>query len=67
MDTGDQSDLVIDADNELALQRCACWLAEICERGDLFFLSGDLGVGKTTLARAFIPVSYTHLTLPTIE
>ena len=54
MDTGDQSDLVIDADNEFALQRCACWLAEICQRGDLFFLSGDLGVGKTTLARAFI-------------
>ena len=54
MDTGDQSDLVIDADNEFALQRCACWLAEICRPGELFFLSGELGVGKTTLARAFI-------------
>ena len=54
MDTGDQSDLVIDADNEFALQRCACWLADLCQPGDLFFLTGELGVGKTTLARAFI-------------
>jgi tRNA threonylcarbamoyl adenosine modification protein YjeE len=54
MDTGDQSDLVIDADNEFALQRCACWLADLCRPGDLFFLTGELGVGKTTLARAFI-------------
>lgn len=54
MEPSDHSDLVIAADNEFALQRCACWLAEICQPGDLFFLSGELGVGKTTLARAFI-------------
>ena len=30
--------------------------------GDIYCLDGELGVGKTV----FTPVSYTHLTLPTI-
>lgn len=54
MDTRGHKELVIAADDEFTLQRCGCWLAEICAPGNLFFLSGDLGVGKTTLARAFI-------------
>jgi tRNA threonylcarbamoyl adenosine modification protein YjeE len=45
---------VIDNVSEPALVRLGEQLAFAARRGDLFALSGDLGAGKTTLARAII-------------
>ena len=54
MEPGDHTTLSIEADDVFATQRCANWLAGICQQGDTIFLTGELGAGKTTLARAFI-------------
>ncbi len=40
--------------NEAATRALAARLAGLARRGDVIALSGDLGVGKTTFARAFI-------------
>ena len=34
--------------------------------GEIFGIIGQSGAGKSTLVRCINPVSYTHLTLPTI-
>lgn len=40
--------------NQAATEKVASILAEHAEPGDLFALTGDLGAGKSTFARAFI-------------
>ena len=60
-------------------QHLGSMLGSLSRAGDLILLSGTLGAGKTTLTQGiawgggskeyahsptFIPVSYTHLTLP---
>src|ERR1700742_2464767 len=45
---------VIESINEQELVRLGEQLAFVARRGDLLALSGELGAGKTTLARAII-------------
>jgi tRNA threonylcarbamoyladenosine biosynthesis protein TsaE len=44
----------IDSANEAATEALAAKIAEICGVGDLVALYGNLGVGKTVFARAFV-------------
>ena len=44
----------IDSANEAATEALATKIAEICGVGDMVALYGNLGVGKTVFARAFI-------------
>ena len=46
--------IVIDLPNEKATAAFAARLAALAARGDVIALKGELGAGKTTLARAFI-------------
>ena len=45
---------IVALDGEAATETLARWLAGFARKGDVFALSGDLGAGKTTLARAFL-------------
>ncbi len=46
--------MVVHLVDEAATGRLGAALAEICPPGALIYLHGDLGAGKTTLARAFL-------------
>src|SRR5262249_49318729 len=50
-----ESALSLDLDNEAATAALAARLAPLARRGDLIALRGELGSGKTSFARAFIP------------
>ncbi len=52
--SSDTASHVIDSLSEPELVRLGAQLAFVARRGDLLALSGDLGAGKTTLARAVI-------------
>ena len=45
---------VVNLPNEAATAALAARIATVAGRGDVIALKGDLGVGKTTFARAFI-------------
>ncbi len=49
-----RSGLKIELADESASERLAVGLAMLVEKGDLIALQGDLGTGKTTIARSFI-------------
>jgi tRNA threonylcarbamoyl adenosine modification protein YjeE len=46
--------LILDLADEAATEKLAQEIAECVAKGDVIALSGDLGAGKTTLARALI-------------
>ncbi|WP_040851321.1 tRNA (adenosine(37)-N6)-threonylcarbamoyltransferase complex ATPase subunit type 1 TsaE [Thiorhodospira sibirica] len=46
--------MVVHLEDEAATERLGAALAMICPPGALIYLHGDLGAGKTTLARAFL-------------
>ncbi|MEO5337074.1 MAG: tRNA (adenosine(37)-N6)-threonylcarbamoyltransferase complex ATPase subunit type 1 TsaE [Magnetospirillum sp. WYHS-4] len=50
----------IDLPDEEATRRLGRRLAGVCRPGDVFALAGDLGCGKTVLARAFIAACEGH-------
>ncbi|KQT43212.1 tRNA threonylcarbamoyladenosine biosynthesis protein TsaE [Aureimonas sp. Leaf454] len=52
--TPDAGTLVFDLPDEAATQRLAEDLVLACRAGDIVALSGDLGAGKSTLARAMV-------------
>lgn len=52
--TGENSVIEIVCKNQFETETAATWLAARAQAGDLFALSGNLGAGKTTFARAFI-------------
>jgi tRNA threonylcarbamoyladenosine biosynthesis protein TsaE len=51
---------VIDLPDEEATRRLGRGLAALCRPGDVFALKGDLGTGKTVLARAFVGACEGH-------
>lgn len=50
----------LDLPDEEATRRLGRGLAALCRPGDVFALQGDLGTGKTVLARAFVGACEGH-------
>ena len=48
------SSLQLDLEDVEATERLGAQLAAVAQRGDVFFLIGELGAGKTSLARGFL-------------
>ena len=48
------SSLQLDLEDVEATERLGAQLAAVAQRGDVFFLLGELGAGKTYLARGFL-------------
>ena len=46
--------LQLDLEDVEATERLGAQLAAVAQRGDVFFLIGELGAGKTSLARGFL-------------
>ena len=46
--------LKLDLEDVEATERLGAQLAAVAQRGDVFFLIGELGAGKTSLARGFL-------------
>ena len=46
--------LSVDADSQQAQEALGAALAQVCPESCVIYLEGDLGVGKTTLARGFL-------------
>ena len=56
----------IELENEAETTEIGAKVASCLKGGEIIYLKGELGTGKTTLVRG-APVSYTHLTLPTSD